>query len=188
MRKGKIPRWLTAIMAYVGLALVFLAVLLGVFIFCLRGMGKPDAIPEQYQVKEEETGAVSDYMLNITDREAIGLKAVDDWLTGCDPSGEGFQWLIYTDPDSWDAFFYLPSIRERVGNLTNNDVTITVTEEDSGRALNIYLHTRADMGKGKPAEEQLLHFIAPLRGAWPNEARVYIDGKELSCDGRYIIG
>lgn len=144
------------------------------------------SIPERYQVREEETGAVSQYMLNITDGAAIGLAAVDSWLTECDPMGEGFQWLVYSDPDSWDGFFYLPRLRTLAGDLRNQDVTISLEEESSGRVLCIYLHTRQDMTREKTAEEQLLHFAAPLRGVWPNKARVYLDGQELPCDGMTI--
>ena len=183
MRETRRPlRWKRAVLG-MGLSLGLVVASMGYVLWTFRDIWKPSAIPEQYQVIEEETGAASLYMMNITGREAIGLAAVDTWLAGCDPEGEGFQWLVYSDPDSWDAFFYLPKLREQMGDLTNQDVTISVSEKGSGHVLCVYLHTRLDMTKEKTAEEQLLHFVAPMRGAWPNDARVYLDGKELPCDG-----
>lgn len=162
-----------------------LVAMIGMGWFLLRShqIGPSAAVPEEYQVRDEITGNVSDYMLNITNAEAIGLDAVDAWLARCDPSCNGFQWLQYSDPDSWDAFFYLPSVPERAGDLVNADISISVVKEGTRHILNIYLHTREDMGKEKTAEEQLLHFAAPMLGAWPSEARVYMGGEELSCDG-----
>lgn len=184
---GRPFRWKRAALI-VGLSFGVAVAGMGYVLWTFRDMWEPSAIPEQYQVMEEETGAASSYMLNITDRDAIGLAAVDTWLAGCDREVEGFQWLVYTDPDSWDAFFYLPKLQAQVGDLTNRDVTISVLEEDSGRVLCVYLHTRLDMTQEKTAEEQLLHFVAPARGVWPNDARVYLDGKELSCDGISYYG
>ena len=145
----------------------------------------PTSVPEQYQVLDEENGKVSDYMLNITDTETIGLETVERWLKECDSTKTGFQWLMYTDPDSWDAFLYLPALQETVGDLTNADVTIHITVEEQ-QILNVFLHTRKDMTHEKSAEEQLLHLAAPMRGIWPDEVRVYVDGEELNCDGMQI--
>ena len=184
---GRSFRWKRAALT-AGLILGLTVAGAGYVLWTFRDIWEPSAIPEQYQVMEEETGTASPYMLNITDREAIGLDAVDTWLTGCAPEGEGFQWLVYSDPDSWDAFFYLPKLQEQMGDLTNRDVTISVSKEDSGRVLCVYLYTSLGMTKEKTAEEQLLHFVAPVRGVWPNDARVYLDGKELPCDGMSYDG
>lgn len=180
-------RWKRAVLT-AGLILGLAVAGAGYVLWTFRDIWEPSAIPEQYQVMEEETGTASSYMLNITDREAIGLAAVDTWLAGCDRAGEGFQCMIYSDPDSWDAFFYLPKLQEQVGDLTNRDVTISVRKEDSGCVLCVYLHTRLDMTKETMAEEQLLHFVAPVLSVWPNDARVYLDGKELPRDGMSYDG
>lgn len=138
-------------------------------------------IPPQHQVLDEKTGAPSAYALNITNAEAIGLDAVDEWLEER-TEGAGFQWLMYTDPDSWDAFIYIPEIQQRTGDLTNADVTIKVTEDEPGRTLNVYLHTENVTTHEKPPQEQVIHLAAPMRGAWPTAVCVYVDGVELPCD------
>lgn len=93
---------------------------------CSRSTYKGDPrkpyFPEEYQVKEHGSGKASAFGLNIAPAGEMGDWAVD-WVSDM-TEGEGFQYLLYADPDSWDAYLYYPQKQAKIRVLTNDDVAV----------------------------------------------------------------
>ena len=99
-----------------------------------------------------------------------------NWLDGCGLS-DGYHQYIYSDPDSWDMYIlYRPE-----GPVYSYSMRFKV----DGTVVMVYLTT------GSPAQGSdgavLVRIQAPLRGSWPTESRLYIDGapKELTSSTSY---
>lgn len=178
-QNNKSSKWTIA--GLIGLILVlFVAIKL---IFAGLGATIGDKYKEQpeensYEVVDAKTGEASDYLLSIAGSEEIGLDAVEEWLDRCvEKSPEGdFHWLMYTDPDSWEAFIYLPGLTQTV---TNQNISVEVTEEEEGKTLVVYLNTLG-LEEGAQPREQMLHFAVPSAGAWPGRVSVVQNGAELT--------
>lgn len=156
-----------------------------VLLFCLAcsrstqsGDPRKSYFTEEYQVKAYEDGKASAFGLNIAPAEEMGDWAVE-WVSGV-TKGEGFQYLIYADPDSWDAYLYHPEGQAVIQKLTNDDVAV----EYSDGTLRVYV-TSVPAGSEEDTDEEarwLLHLAAPPAGAWPSKVELYWDGREVPCD------
>lgn len=93
---------------------------------CSRSTYKGDPrkpyFPEEYQVKEHGSGKASAFGLNIAPAGEMGGWTAD-WVSEV-REGEGFQYLLYADPDSWDAYLYYPQKQAEIRVLTNDDVAV----------------------------------------------------------------
>ncbi len=114
---------------------------------CSRGTYKGDPrkpyFLEEYQVKTYPGGKASAFGLNIAPAEEMGDWAAD-WVAGV-TDGKGFAYLIYADPDSWDAYLYYPQAQAEIRTLINDDVAVNYI----GGTLCVYVTTvPADSEKG----------------------------------------
>ena len=144
-------------------------------------LGSDDAeksyFAEENQVKNYKDGDASAFGLNIAPADEMGDWAVE-WLADV-MDGEGFQYYIYADSDSWDGYLYYPQKQAEIRQLGNEDVAV----EFSDGVLKVYVTPQeggsSDMEDG---EKWLLHFAAPPVGAWPSEIELYWDGDEVIRD------
>lgn len=178
-------------------------VLLGILLFsACSGSGNPirgQYFPEEYQVKNHTDGKNSAFGLNIAPAEEMG-DWVADWLSGV-TAGDGFQYFVYADPDSWDVYLYYPEKQAEIAALTNDDVSV----EYAGGTLSVYVtacreedgaadgsltedgakegglaeNGAAEGGLAENGKVWILHFAAYPLGAWPSEIRLYWNGCEI---------
>jgi len=133
--------------------------------------------PEEYQVKNHTDGEISAFGLNIAPADEMGDQ-VTDWVSDA-ADGEGFQYFIYSDPDSWDVYLYYPKGQAETKMLTNDDVAV----EYSDSTLSVYVTPcRQENISAEGNEKWILHLIAPTFGTWPSAIKLYWDGDELLCD------
>lgn len=98
---------------------------------------------------------------------------LNDWLENND-STEGFYTYIYSDPASWEMYIYVKDYNKDLGYITYHpEVTIK-----DGTAI-VTLTSRDAVNDDDVQKDILLVVTAPLRGAWPNQAQVIVDGEEL---------
>ena len=111
-------------------------------------------------------GPAEDFAVNIAPAEAMGTW-VTDWLEGLE-SGEGFQYFIYSDPDSWDLYLWYPEKQAEIQALSPEDVRLEVRDS----VLQVYV---TPGGAAEPAGEEpwVIHIAAPFLGAWPTGAALY---------------
>ena len=112
--------------------------------------------PEEYQVKNYADGETSVFGLNIAPADEMGDWALE-WASGA-ADGQGFQYFIYADPDSWDVYLYYPGKQAEIQMLANDDVAVDYSES----VLTVYVtsnHAEAVSAEGE--REWLLHFTAP---------------------------
>lgn len=160
----------------------------------IPGIAKNTSFPEEYQVKNQTNGKISTFGLNIATADEMGDRVVG-WVSGLTDK-EGFQYLICSDPDSWDGYLFYPKKQPETQMLTNDQVAVEYVEH----TLNVYVTTPCQEStvpshKNISAEEQksaeppkkwILHFAAPTFGAWPSDIRLYWNGSEVSCDSADI--
>lgn len=132
---------------------------------------------EEYQVKNYADGEVGAFGLNIATADDMGDWVVD-WVSGV-TDGKGFQYFIYSDPDSWDAYLYYPEGQAEMQMLTNADVAVEYVDG----TLSVYVTARHKEGVLADGEGKwILHFMAPTFGAWPSEIKLYWNEREVSCN------
>lgn len=137
--------------------------------------GVPNAVTgEQYAVIDKSTGGISQYLLNITNCEAISLDVISEWVETCEDV-DGYYDYIYSDSDSWDIFLYVPHAQELFGDIQNSDIEIEIIDN----VLKIYIDTTNISRKEKKSDELIIHFLAPVRGSWPRASELYIDGSQI---------
>lgn len=138
--------------------------------------------PEEYQVKNHADERISAFGLNIAPADEMGDWVVD-WLSGV-TAGDGFQYFIYSDPDSWDVYIYYPERQEEIKGLVNDDVSV----EYSDGILSVYVTTcredggLTDSGPAGGGENWILHFAAYPFGTWPSKIKLYWDDCEILCE------
>jgi len=133
--------------------------------------------PEENQVKNYVDGKISTFGLNIAPANEMGDWVIK-WLSNV-TDGDGFQYYIYADPDSWDVYLYYPKEQANIEKLTNDDVAVECSEG----VLRVYI-TPTDAGSSSAEGEEIwmLHFAAYPFGAWPSEVELYWDGHEVARD------
>ncbi len=136
---------------------------------------------EENQVKNYADGEISPFGLNIAPADEMGDWVIE-WLSSV-TVGEGFQYYIYSDPDSWDVYLYYPKEQANIRKLTNEDVAV----DYSDNVLKVYIDP-VNTGSGNTENEQiwLLHFAAYPFGAWPSEVELYWDGREVLCEDAVV--
>lgn len=142
---------------------------------CVNNNKKQDETDRQYAVIDKSTGKTSDYLLNITNCKKISLDIITEWVNGCEDTN-GYHAYIYSDPDSWDLFIYMPTAQTTFGDIKNSNIRIEIIES----TLKIYITTNSSITHDKKSDELIIHFSAPTRGAWPSELNLYIDGKLIN--------
>lgn len=142
------------------------------------GNSKEQYFPEEYQVKNRDNGEISAFGLNIASADEMDDWVVE-WVSGVSV-GQGFQYFIYSDPDSWDVYLYYPDEQAATQMLTNDDVAV----EYSDGILSVYVTPCREESISTDSEEKwILHFAASPYGAWPSEVVLYWDDCEILCDG-----
>lgn len=137
------------------------------------------SVPAQYQVKNKETAKETDYYLNITSVDEIGLDVISDWQKSI-PITDGFYNYIYADPDSCDLLITIPRKQNEVAALTNDHVTINVVDS----VLKVYIdEVVTETSLESSDKNTILHFVAPPESAWPSTVEVYWNTEKMSCDG-----
>ena len=137
--------------------------------FCLSGCSD-----NKYDVKIKGTNKKSSYLLNITNVEAIGLQGIGDRIDACE-NFAGFYGYVYADPDSCDFLIYMPAAREKIGDIGNKNVEISVVEP----VLKVYVTNDKNTSHGKKSEELIIHLKAPSREAWPTAIELYINDEPI---------
>ena len=99
---------------------------------------------------------------------------VTTWLEGRE-AGEGFQYFVYSDPDSWDIYLWCPGREAEVHALAPEDIRLEIRDS----VLQVYLPPVQPV---ETDEIWLIHIAAPLLGPWPTGAALYW---EVPCDGSY---
>ncbi|MGM9635043.1 MAG: hypothetical protein ACI3YE_02695 [Candidatus Avispirillum sp.] len=163
--------------------LVAAVILLGTFFLSACSDITPDMgkkadtyFPEAYQVKNYTDGEVSAFGLNIAPAEEMGDWVVD-WLTDVH-AGDGYQYFVYSDPDSWDVYLYYPN-NHSIPLLTNDDVAVNFSDG----TLKIYVTENIeDTEFTGNAENWILHFAANPRGVWPTGVELYWNNVKILCD------
>lgn len=146
------------------------------------GNSREQYFSEEYQVRNRADGEISAFGLNIAPADEMGDWAVD-WVSGV-TAGNGFQYFIYSDPDSWDVYLYYPEKQAEIQTLTNDDVAV----EYSDGTLSVYVTTSREESISTDEEAKwILHFAAKPSGAWPSEIKLYWDESEVLCDAMDII-
>lgn len=141
------------------------------------GNSREQYFPEEYQVKNRTDGEISAFGLNIASADEMGDWVVE-WVSGV-TAGKGFQYFIYSDPDSWDVYLYYPERQAETQMLTNDDVAV----EYSDGILSVYVTTGREESISTDGEERwILHFAAKPFGAWPSKIKLYWDDCEILCD------
>lgn len=131
-------------------------------------------IDKRYDVIDKSTGEVSQYLLTITNCGAISLDVITEWVGKCE-AVDGYYDYIYSDPDSWDIFLYIPNAQELFGDIQNSNVEIEVTDS----ILKVYIDITDVSTKEKKSGELIIHLVAPLRGSWPIASELYVDGTRV---------
>ena len=131
---------------------------------------------EEYQVKNHSDGGISTFGLNIAPADEMGDWVID-WLADVS-AGDGFQYFVYSDPDSWDVYLYYPN-SHIIHLLTNDDVAVDFTDS----ALKVYVtESIEDTMSTEHTEHWILHFAATPRGVWSNRVDLYWNDVEIPCD------
>ena len=115
----------------------------------------------------EETA--SGYKAAFYDKSEIDVKAIENWLSSCEPA-DGYYQYIYSDPDSWDMYIYYSPEN---GSMSAKGFRFAVV--DSVVKIQVQNDSLADTA----ADYFLLRVQAPLRGAWPNTSELNIDDKTI---------
>lgn len=120
------------------IAVIMLILSVLFFSACSMGIHNPgnsreQYFSEEYQVKNRADGEISAFGLNIAPVDEMGDWVVD-WMSGV-TAGNGFQYFIYSDPDSWDVYLYYPERQAEIRTLTNDDVAV----EYSDGTLSVYV-------------------------------------------------
>lgn len=132
--------------------------------------------PEAYQV-DAINGEVSSFGLNIAPADEMDDWVVD-WMDQIS-TGDGFQYFVYSDPDSWDVYLCYPNNRMKVSMLTNDNIQV----EFSGDTLKVYITENFDnIVPSDDAQDWVLHFVAHPFGTWPSRVELYWDDIEIPCD------
>lgn len=132
--------------------------------------------PEEYQVKNIK-GEVSSFGLNIAPADEMGDWVVD-WVANIS-EGEGFQYFVYSDPDSWDVYLCYPQNRTKLPLLSNDDVQVDFPDN----TLKVYIAESLNPTAASDyVGDWVLHFSAYPRGVWPSAVELYWNGVEISCD------
>lgn len=166
-----------------------LLLILTCFSSCFSGahsssrLREPD-FPKEYQVKNHTDGEISAFGLNIATADEMG-EWVSDWTDQVIP-GEGFQYYIYADPDSWDVYLYYPKKQGEIQLLSNENVSV----EYSDHTLHVYVtfdsQKAIPQDLGSTEETWILHLWALPFGAWPSEIQLYYNDSEIILDGTAI--
>lgn len=139
----------------------------------------PPPKADPHRVVDVTTGAKSPWQLTIgPDREA---SQVDQWLEKCG-ADQGFYGLMETSPNSWEAYFYLPGVEQK---LTNENISLEIVTQEENTILTIYINTVGLEEKTDP-KEQLLAFLPPAGEKWPNSLAVVLNGAPLEQAGQCI--
>ena len=131
---------------------------------------------EEQQVKNETDGEISAFGLNIAPADTMGDWVVD-WLANVS-IGDGFQYFVYSDPDSWDVYLYYPNNHAKIPLLTNDDVAV----DFSDGSLKVYVTESIEETAADDTKDWILHFAAYPRGAWPTSVELYWNTAEIPCD------
>lgn len=138
---------------------------------------------EEYQVKNHADGEISTFGLNIAPATQMGEWVVD-WIADVS-EGDGFQYFIYSDPDSWDVYLYYPKMQRQISELTNSDIDV----ECSDGTLKVYVTENTEENTlTDDAQEWMVHFAAQPRGTWPSRVELYWNDVEVPCDATKING
>lgn len=141
------------------------------------GNSREQYFPEEYQVKNHADGKISAFGLNIASADEMDDWVVD-WVSGV-TAGKGFQYFIYSDPDSWDVYLYYPEKQAETQMLTNDDVTVEYLDG----TLSVYVTTCREENISTDGEEKwILHLAAKPYGTWPSEVVLYWNDCEILCD------
>ena len=116
-----------------------------------------------------------DFTVNIAPADTMG-EWVTDWLEGLEP-GSGFQYFVYTDPDSWDVYLYYPDRQTEIQALTAADLRLEVQD-----SVLCFYATSPALAETAADEVWIIHAAAPLLGTWPTEVALYW---EVPCEGTY---
>lgn len=144
----------------------------------LSACSKKPYFPEEYQVKNYTDGEISAFGLNIAPADEMGDWVVE-WLADVN-DGDGFQYFIYADPDSWDVYLYDSEKQADIQRLTNDDVAV----EYADSTLNVYVTAGEETSiEAEEEEKWILHFTAQPFGAWPSKIKLYWNGYEISGEG-----
>lgn len=131
---------------------------------------------EEYQVKNHTDGGISEFGLSIAPADEMGDWVVD-WLADVS-AGDGFQYFVYSDPDSWDAYLCYPA-NHTLPLLTNDDVTVEVIDG----SLKVYVTESTEgTAAAENTETWVLHFAANPRGVWPTGVELYWNQAAIPCD------
>lgn len=131
---------------------------------------------EEHQVKNYTDGEISAFGLNIAPADMMGDWVVD-WLSNVS-TGDGFQYFVYSDPDSWDVYLYYPNNHAKIPLLSNDDVKVDFSDS----SLKIYVTESVGETTTDDTKDWILHFASYPRGAWPSSVELYWNTVEIPCD------
>lgn len=144
-----------------------------------EGTDNTGYFPVENQVQWYNSEEVSNFGLNIAPADEMG-DWVTKWLERDIVNGQGFQYYIYSDPDSWDVYLCYPDKQAEIQALTNKDIAVAV--EDG--VLTVYVTSQGAVEQLDETVTWVFHLKASPRGAWPSAVKLYWDGSEVPCDNR----
>jgi hypothetical protein len=123
----------------------------------------------------QDSGVKLGYKTKILTEKDYKGTVVEDWIKESDTQN-GYSEFVYSDPDSWDMFIYYPNINPELKYIKYK---VDLKFVDS--IVKVYLTVEDAVDDGEVIKDLVLRIQAPLRGAWPTESEVYLNGKLVKC-------
>lgn len=100
-----------------------------------------------------------------------------DWI---DKSTDdtGYHEFVNSDADSWEMLIYYPNINKDGAEYISYQCDKI---EIADGKIKVYITQKDAVDDSQVVKDLLLHITAPLRGAWPSESELFIDGVSMQC-------
>ena len=120
------------------------------------------------------------FKATVVERGFITSPSVLEWLDSIELSNNesGYYQYIYSDPDSWDMFLFVPNSEVESGRYVSTEsMRFTIVDN----IIKIYFDT-TEVG---PGASIIVLVQAPMRGVWPNGSSINVANKmipQISAD------
>ena len=130
-------------------------------------------------VRDQSTGAVSDYKFSVESAASITHEGVKEWLETCE-SESGHYGFISTTEDTCDIFVYTAKAQAEMGD---NVISKNVTVDEINNLFYIYVKSDLNSTHDKKSEDLILHFKTTVKkdSGWPTQTVLEIDGDVIEC-------